>query len=258
MIPKILHYTWFSDEPFPEKIQVCMATWSRLMPEYKFVHWDMKRIEAIDSQFLREAISVKKWAFASDYVRLWALFYEGGIYLDTDVMCFKSFDDLLDNDCFIGKETSLHIHGRLTEQYLSSHCMGAIPQHPFIKDCLDYYEGRHFIQSAKESLPQVLKFDMTLLPYIQSEIAKQYGYNAFPSADKIQNLRHDVIVYPSTYFDCKKKTSYTYCKHLAVGSWRISKIIDEKITFVYKLKWRIRKIVESILNWFGYVMVKKL
>lgn len=253
MIPRKIHFTWFSDDPYPEKIRECMASWKALMPDYEFVHWDMNRIESIDSVFLKEAISAKKWAFASDFVRVWALYHEGGLYLDTDVMVYRPFDDLLDNECFIGKENALHVEFRHTDHYLTSHCMGAVPGHPFIKECLDYYEGRHFIQSQNTELPQVLRYDMTLMPFIQSEIAKQYGYNPFPSADRLQHLSNNVAVYPIAYFDGLKRKSYSYCRHLAAGSWRPPRHSPDN---AYKIKWYIGKFVQSLLA-NKYVVVKK-
>lgn len=258
MIPAVIHYTWFSDEIPPEKIKKCIESWMIRMPNMEIVHWDMAKISVIDSVFLREAIKAKKWAFASDYVRLWVLYNYGGVYLDTDVECYKSMDDLLKNKCFIGKESSIHINGRLTEYYLTSHCMGAEAGHPYIKMCLDYYEGRHFITSDHTELPQWLRFDMTLLPYIQSEIAKLWGYCPYPSANNIQSLKDGLIIYPSDYFDCTTITPTSYCKHLAVGSWRPTRIKDEKITFGYKIRWRIRKIIEYIMDANGYFLTKKL
>lgn len=239
-------------------IKDCIDSWRRVMPGYEFIHWDSTRIEGIDSIFLWEALQAGKWAFAADVVRLWALYHHGGIYLDTDVICFKPFDDLLDkSDCFIGKEDSIHFAGRVTEQYLTSHCMGATPRHPFIKLCLDYYTGRRFIQSENESLPNTLRYDMTLLPYIQSEIAKTEGYNPYPSADHKQCLADGLVVYPSQYFDPKNVDGTSYCKHLALGSWRESRAPQDKLTLSYKIRWRVERLVSSILDKYGYMMMKK-
>lgn len=253
MIPKKIHFTWFSNDPYPEKIQNCIDSWKEFMPEYEFVHWDMSKIKDIDSPFLHEAISVKKWAFAADFVRLWALYHEGGIYLDTDCMVFKSFDELLNNECFIGKECSYHITFRFAEQYLSSHCMGAIPHHSFIKKCLEYYEGRHFITSSNENLPQNLKYDMTLLPFIQSEIAKEFGYNAYPSANKTQYLKDNLVVYPVNYLDPLKKKKVSYCRHLAVGSWRHFRKTDP---LAFRIAWRLGKVLEFFIRPFGFLVIK--
>jgi mannosyltransferase OCH1-like enzyme len=101
MIPKIIHYTWFSGDEMPQVIKECIASWKRILPEYELRLWDYNAIKDIDSVFLKEALEVKKWAYAADFVRLYALYNEGGIYLDTDVMVFKRFDCFLNDKCFI-------------------------------------------------------------------------------------------------------------------------------------------------------------
>lgn len=82
MIPKKIHYCWFSDEPYPDLVSQCIESWKKHLADYVFVKWDMNSIKDIDSVWLKECIKVRKWAFAADYVRLWAVYHEGGIYLD--------------------------------------------------------------------------------------------------------------------------------------------------------------------------------
>ena len=93
------------------------------MPDYQFIHWDMEKIKDIKVPFLKEALEEKKWAFAADFVRLYAIYNYGGIYLDTDCLLYNSLDRFLNEDCFIGKENSIHVEGRSTEMYMTSHCL---------------------------------------------------------------------------------------------------------------------------------------
>ena len=51
MIPKIIHYIWFSGEEFPDKIKICIDSWKRLMPDWDYKLWDMEAIKNIDSIF---------------------------------------------------------------------------------------------------------------------------------------------------------------------------------------------------------------
>jgi mannosyltransferase OCH1-like enzyme len=44
---------------------------------------------------MKEAYEAKKWAFVSDYARLYICYTYGGIYFDTDIETIKPFDDLL-------------------------------------------------------------------------------------------------------------------------------------------------------------------
>ena len=256
MIPKIIHYTWFSGETYPAKIQACIDSWKTHLPDYKFILWDMEAIKDIDSVFLKEALDERKWAYAADYVRLYAVYNEGGIYLDTDVKLSKSFDTLLNNKAFIGKENSIHFEGGFTAQYLSSHCFGAEKNHPFIKSCLDYFEGRHFVTSQHVELPQSLKYNFVLLPYIQAEIARQYGYDWKPSKQHIQYCESGLLIYPTIYFDPQKILDYSYCKHLAVGSWRVDEASEQKYDLKYKIIWRLLWPFKWVLKKAGYITLK--
>lgn len=256
MIPKIIHYTWFSGEHFPENIQNCINSWKEHLYDYEFKLWDMNAIKGIDSIFLKEALEAKKWAYAADYVRLYAIYNEGGIYLDTDVLVYKSFDSLLDSRAFIGKENSIHIEGGFTAQYLSSHCFGAEKYHPFIKDCLDYFQDRPFVTSSNPKLPQPLKYNLVLLPYIQAEIARLYGYEWKPSVQKLQNCNEGLNIYSEFYFDADKNSKESYCKHLAVGGWRVDKVWEPTYDLKYKITWRFLWIFKWVLKKAGYITIK--
>ena len=258
MIPKIIHFTWFSGDPYPQLIQDCIDSWHKVMPDYEYVLWDYNKIKDIDSIWLKECLAQKKWAFAADFVRLYALFYYGGIYLDTVVEVYKPLDKFLEQRAFIGREG---VHYILLEKevnvFLTSHCMGAEAGHPFIKDCLDYYSGRHFIRCDSESIPKNLRLDMLMMPYIQSEIAKGYGYNPSLKEDRLQTLNEGVIVYPSPILGALSKNEKSYICHLANGSWREEKWVDSiNYSFGYKIKWRIKALINKIARHYGYLLIK--
>lgn len=201
MIPKIIHYTWFSGEPFPEMIQKCIESWHQFMPDYEFRKWDYDAIKDIDSVWLKECLENKKWAFAADYVRLYAIYNYGGIYLDTDCQVFKSFDDVLDNEFFIGRESVPYVLLEKTVNvFLTSHCFGGVAKHPFNKLMLDYYEGRHFLTCTSPNIPNHLRMDMMMMPYQHSEIAKLFGYDASLKAESEQILRGGNSYLPQTVF----------------------------------------------------------
>ena len=106
MIPRIIHYCWFGRGPMPEMAQRCIASWHRYMPDYKYKLWDENNFDINSNIYVREAYEAHKYAFVSDYVRLFALYNEGGIYMDTDVEVLKHYDDLLHLTGFIGFEGS--------------------------------------------------------------------------------------------------------------------------------------------------------
>ena len=46
----------------------------------------------------------KKYAFVFDYVRLYAVYTCGGIYLDTDVLLHNRIDELLNYNCWLASD----------------------------------------------------------------------------------------------------------------------------------------------------------
>lgn len=251
MITKTIHFFWCSEGDFPPLVQQCIASWKKHCPDYKIRHWTMADARAIDNVFLQEALDHKKWAFAADFIRFYAVYHEGGIYLDTDVELYQSLDPLLHHDAFIGRERSIHYEGwRIgTNCFLTSHAFGAIPHHPFFKLCLSYYDDRHFVLTSAKHLPATLKYDQAILPYILSEIARQFGYNPSALAGKtIQTLQiqandaisqSTLIVFPNTYFDAIKSTQNSFGHHHALGSWRDYYGDRFSYTLSYKIKWRL-------------------
>lgn len=244
MIKKLIHYTWFSGEEMPDLIKKCIDSWHKYLPDYEFKLWDRAAAEAIDSVFLKEALSVKKWAFVADYVRLYAVYHEGGIYLDTDVELRSSFDPFLNHRMFIGKEHWLQLAQEFKpglSVYLTSHCFGAEAGHPFLKRCLDYYAERHFIVSKSPDLPEWIRYDHALLPYIQACIAKADGYNHRPKVKGIQMLRDGLAIYPSAYFDGESSDKNCVVIHHCLGSWRVVVNTEKESNFVTKIKSHVAK-----------------
>ena len=221
MIPKIIHYCWFSGEPMPPEVLDCIASWRRFCPDWELRLWDMDAIRDIDNRFMREALSVKKWAFAADYVRVYAVERYGGVYLDTDVKIIAPIDHLLNCRFFIGREEILAYDVTFLAG-ITSHCFGGEKGHPFLRDCLTYYENQPFIYSTSPRLPDVLKYNLRIAPLIQALIAAyNYGYNSNAMADYRQDIKEGIVVYPSDVFPkiTQGVTPNTLTTHLTLGSW---------------------------------------
>lgn len=260
MIPKIIHYTWFSKDPYPAIVEQCIASWHKFLPDYQFVLWDAEKIKEISSVWVDECLSEKKYAFAADYVRLYAVYTYGGIYLDTDFEVYQSFDSLLDPRCFIGRESVPYVLlERQVNVFLTSHCFGAEARHPFIKRCMDYYNGRHFVGCKDKSIPKHLRLDMLMMPYIQSEIAKTFGYDASVDKDGTQRIEEGVTIYHDEYFGRinGKLTANTFGHHHAAGSWREHKWQDTiNYTLWYKICWRLKALRTLYWRKRGYMLIK--
>ncbi len=198
------------------------------MPDYELICWDTSRFDIRSNQFVSEAFDAKKWAFAADYIRLYALYNYGGIYLDSDVIIRKTFDDFLQYDLFSAMEyhrpyaaTDL-INEDGTPKTPGTHIagigiqaaiLGSVKGHPFLKDCLTWYQDKHFI------LENGCYFDKLILPGILAMIAEGYGFRYL---DRLQNLKDGIVILPSEILAGSRgeATSNSYAIHCAFGSWK--------------------------------------
>lgn len=192
-IPRIIHYCWLSDDPVPDEMQRYMKSW-KILKGYEFIKWDRKRFDLEAHIWAKEAFEAKKYAFAADEVRLYALYHYGGIYLDMDVEVIKTFDKLLDNNLMLATE--------FDDFGIEAGCMGAREHDPFIKSCLDYYKDRPFTEG-------------TVLPVVMRRVMEE----SHPHL--IKNLKTKEYFTAKDYFTgMVNKTSKTYAVHNYSGSWK--------------------------------------
>lgn len=212
-IPRIIHYCWFGRKKKPADVEYCISTWRMVLPDYKIMEWNEDNFSIEDAvPYVREAYSLGKWAFVSDYVRLSALDAYGGIYLDTDVEVFRPLDEFLKYQMFVGFESN---------DNLATAVIGSRPGMPVIKEFLDDYQDRHFILPDGSS-----DLDTTNVVRL-TEIMKAHGLRPNGKPQQIQG----VTVFPQWYFSPNdiinivgkyRKRSYTY--HHMNSSWYDKKV----------------------------------
>lgn len=245
-IPKVIHFCWLSGEPYPLKIRRCMDTWKRVMPDYQLKLWNTDNFDVDSVFYVKEAYERRKWAFAADYIRMYALYTEGGIYLDSDVKVLKRFDEFLSYSFFSSVEhhptqlvktnTARLIAPdgtRVGDEYISgmqiqAAVMGAQAGCSFVKDVLEWYKDRHFIREDGS-------MNTTLLaPQIYARVAEKYG---FLYKDVDQALVGNVQIFRSEIFAGNKHevTPASYGIHLCAHSWHDS--VQEKV-YKWLNRWR--------------------
>lgn len=203
MIPKIIHFCWFSGDEYPAIVKKCIHSWKKKLPDYEIRLWDGNSFDFDSVPYVKEGMAAKKWAVASDYVRLYALYTEGGIYLDSDVEVIKSFDDFLNQPFFTG-----------TEPYIKDNCiyydlecaiMGSEKGHPFLKECLDYYQSVHYTPEHHDTVCHAL------IPILQ-----KYGY---VEENKLQHLSNGVTIYPLDHIGDRYCFYHKTAIHWCQSSW---------------------------------------
>lgn len=214
-IPQIIHFCWFGKGRYSDMIAECMSSWSRELPNYQVMVWNEDTFDVNQYDFTREAYECKKWAFVSDFVRLYALKEYGGIYMDTDVEVIRDFSNIIAGKKFVSSFTE----GGL----IATSFVAASKNHPFVCELMKYYEKRHFCDENNN-------MDMLMNPIIFTRIAMQmYGLDI--TGDSFHN--DEVSIFPSEYFQPYRKnnfgssrlhskyhiTSNTYVIHKDAGSW---------------------------------------
>ena len=105
MIPKIIHYCWFGGNPKPKMAEKCIESWKKYCPDWQIIEWNEQNFDVNRNGYTKMCIEQRKFAFLSDYVRLFVVAEHGGVYFDTDVEVIKSLEPLLENEAFFGFET---------------------------------------------------------------------------------------------------------------------------------------------------------
>ena len=151
IIPKIIHCVWLSGEEKPQLIKDCIASWRSTMPDFEIKEWGMEDIKDIASFFLKDAINARKWAFATDFLRVYILYHYGGIYMDMDVYVYRSLSPFLVHKAFSGIEFWPGLYCSTIKKKkiggigIDAAIMGAVKGHKWIGDILSYYDNKTFI-----------------------------------------------------------------------------------------------------------------
>lgn len=62
MIPKVIHFCWLSNDPFPLSIQKCIDSWKKNMPDYEIKRWSTENFDINSVPLVKEAFETKKYA----------------------------------------------------------------------------------------------------------------------------------------------------------------------------------------------------
>lgn len=207
-IPKVIHYCWFGGNPIPQEIKKNIENWKRICPDYLIIQWDESNFDINLNVFVKQAYNQRKWAFVTDYVRLYVLYHHGGIYLDTDVEIVKNFDDFLNHSAFTGCESDFScVTGTL----------GASKGNVWIEKLLEDYENSNLLNDDGS---------IKLIPNTKLITEKTINDFGWEKKNIYQILKDDIHIYPFDFF-CAKNYSdgKIYCTENTVtihhfsGSW---------------------------------------
>jgi|SRR5579872_352019 len=153
-IPRVIHLIWLGSAPSPA-VDCAIASWKKYHPSWEINLWTDEKVQNFAWSSPRSEILFKQgknWAEKSDILRFEILYQFGGIYSDADVICLKSFEDLVTRGLsfFAGFENKAE---RFSRPLIGSAIIGAVKNSSIIKRSIDYS------QTAKEAplLPQFIR-----------------------------------------------------------------------------------------------------
>ena len=239
MIEKKIHYCWFGGKDKPELAKKCIESWKKFCPDYEFVEWNEQNFDVNSNLYVKQAYEAKKFAFVTDYVRLYAMYTQGGIYMDTDVMVLKSLDEFLIHDAFSGFENKANIPTGI---------MACKKGNPLFKELLSYYDTASFFNEDGS-------LNMTTNVKIITDMLTPKGF--------IPNGKFQVVegfaLYPQNVFcplhkklNNKKYMKNTFTIHYFAGSWKSEATKKRENSFWWKyLVVPVSKVMRKIFgkNW---------
>lgn len=236
-IPNTIHYCWFGGKEKPDIVKRCLDSWKKHLHDYEIIEWNESNFNITQNAYVKQAYDSRKYAFVSDYVRVYALYNYGGIYLDTDVEVFKSFDDLLHHESFWGFEQG---------NFVATSTIGATKENPLIKLFLDSYESRTFIRDDGS-------FDELTNVATVTSILKDMGLKRDGNYQEIKDIG---AFYPQSFFspydyiNCRSmKNENTYAMHHFYKSW---------LPFRAKIKNNVKKLISKIIGGDSVEKLRKL
>lgn len=216
----------------------CIKSWKRFCPDYIIKEWNEDNFDLDMYPYAREAYNARKFAFVTDVVRLFALYHEGGVYMDTDVEVIKPLDSFLNHIAFSGFEN---------ETMVPTGIMASEKGGRWAMENLSYYEHRHFVLEDGS-------YDMTTNVVTITNYLRKFGLKQNNSFQEISGL---ITLYPKDFF-CPisysdltiHKTKDTVTIHHFAGSWHTW---DQRLAHKYQ---NLRKRFPRLYYFFIYLPVR--
>lgn len=234
-IPKTIHFIWIGPRAFPRESVENVRTWMAKNPDWTFNFWtdrqrplpvpgmNVRMIQDLSFLKLQDCFSKSdNYGEKSDLLRYEILHAEGGVYVDHDVKCFKSFDVLngaYDFYCGIDMPYTSSLPSCI---FTTNNVIGAKPDHPILGRCMDMLVEKW--DQIDKDYPGVGRDEM--LNRVLHRTFWLFGEAVKTTSNQDGNRD---IVFPAYYFDAPKEELAIFARHQYAGSWHETESDFEKM-----------------------------
>jgi mannosyltransferase OCH1-like enzyme len=217
-IPTCIHLI-YADKALPARYAFYAHRMRFLHPGWEVCVWDDAAALAVVNQhfpaFGEMYSSYKAPVQRADIFRVLIVYLMGGFYMDLDMLCFRSLDELCKEELVLGIEKTLPESecARLDHRHsvrIANYMFGSRPRHPFWLD---------FLAAARvRSKDPVVS---------ESDILETTGPGLLTNVfHAVKERYQEITLLPNTHRACLKSCGEASCHfgdfavHIHMGSWR--------------------------------------
>lgn len=198
IIPKVIHQIWLGKNPIPKNYQYYASTWKKFHPTWEYKLWTEKDIVnenfgSMDLYYLAGSYQER-----ADIIRYEILKKYGGVYVDTDIECLSSYDELNHKyDFFAGMESPV-INKFVVS--IPNSLIGSIPGHPVIEKTIEDLRKNWYVAEKKFEK----KYSLSRNLFLRSPHFLAVQRSMYPFTNSIftyleSNSNNNLIILPSGY-----------------------------------------------------------
>jgi hypothetical protein len=225
-----------------------VESWKKYLPDFELQLWNEETFDVNSVLFTKQAYEAGQYAFVSDYVRMYALYNYGGLYLDTDVEILQPLDCFMQNEVFMGFEN---------RTMLGTAIIGAVKRCDVFSEIMEYYHSHHFLDSKNRQ-------EITANPTLLVNVLLKRGLKK----ENSEQFLGGIHIYERDFFFPKKlvdkgtfrTTDRTVTIHHFSASWlsERSRKRGNNLFWIEVCRPILRKIHSRILKIFGEAFAKKI
>ena len=202
-IPTIIHLVWFGT--LPHIFETWKQEWMSKHPGWDFITWDNKLIEEkfpeklFNQKIYDQAHIMSDYATMSKIVRYEILHKFGGLFIEPNLKCYKSFQPLHEQYDFYAGLASPQAYGAV-----SNSIIGARAGHPILQACMKE------IKKSDGPLPgDTFSGGNWMMRHLSNTALTQAVY------EKIDQENNIDTIFPQSFFDKNPSTSTDFHKDSA-------------------------------------------